>query len=130
MVLQFIWRRDFHLGRTMCRNLWGFLFVLLTGFTSFVALHLLPIYHHLCLYGLTFLLESLTVTLRILLLWIYLLPSILAFVPQWLSVNWKILINFNWLSIKLKRKCLFLSHGLRQFSCWLEQSSWSYKRYL
>ena len=42
----------------------------------------------------------------------------------------KILISFNWLSIKLKRKCLFLSHGLRLFSCWLGQSSWSYKRYL
>ena len=41
---------------------------------------------------LTFLLASLTVTLTVLLLWIYFFSQTLVFVPQWPSVHWEILI--------------------------------------
>ena len=44
----------------------------------------------------TFLLDSLTLTLTVLLFWIYFFLLMLVFVLQWLSLHWKILIM--WLS--------------------------------
>ena len=76
---------------------------------------------------LTFLLESLTVTLKVLLFWIYSFLLTLALALQWLSVHWETLImllpQFPLTSIKLRTRHPISSHSLRLFLCWLRQSS-------
>ena len=63
---------------------------------------------------LTFLLESLTVILTVLLFWIYLFLLMLVFVLQWLSVHWEILIMSVSVSIdfpiNLKQEAPFQLH--------------------
>ena len=71
---------------------------------------------------LTFLLGSLTVTLTVLLFWIYFFLFTQVFVLPWLfSIGkfWSYFcLSFHWLSVKLKTGCPVLSHTLWLFSCW------------
>ena len=81
---------------------------------------------------LTFLLGSLTVTLTVLLFWIYFFLLMLVFVLQWLSLHREILIillsQFPLTFQKLKMGCPISSHSLGLFFCWLGWSSWSFER--
>ena len=69
-----------------------FLLIILTSFTSFSVLlvFLLLIIFFVVIHS--FLLKSLTVILTVLPFWIYLFLLTLAFVLQWLSLHWQILI--------------------------------------
>ena len=81
---------------------------------------------------LTFLLGSLTVTLTVLLFWIYLFLLTLGFNLHLLTLHWEILImlfsRFPLTSNKLKIYCPISLHSSWLFSCWLGWSSWSFKR--
>ena len=77
------------------------------------------------------LLGSQTVTLMVLLFWIYLLLLTLVFVLQWLPLYYEILImlsHFHWLVIKFTTRCPVSSHSLWQFSCRFGWSSRSFER--
>ena len=69
---------------------------------------------------LTFRLEALTVTLTVLLFWIYFYLLTLVFVLQWLSLHGKFwpccCLSFHWLSLKLKTGCPISSNCSPQ--CW------------
>ena len=81
---------------------------------------------------LTFLFGSLTVTLTILLFWIYLFLLTVVFVLQWISLRWEILImllsQFPLTFHELKTGYPVSLYRLWLFSCWLGQSLWSFER--
>ena len=81
---------------------------------------------------LTFLLGSQTVILIVLLFWIYFFLLMLVFVLQWLSLHWEILIillsQFPLTFHQIHNRMSVSSQSFWLFSCWLGQSSWSFKR--
>ena len=82
-------------------------------------------YQIMLLSWLTFLLISLTVTLKIKLFWIYFFLVMLVFVLQWLFLHWEIssccCLGFHWFSNKLKTGCPVSLRSLWLFLCWLWQ---------
>ena len=69
---------------------------------------------------LTFLLESHTVILRVLLFWIYLFLLMLVFVLQWVSLHWKILIIFSGVDTGCSRHwCTDCGAQMSTFSFWI-----------
>ena len=65
---------------------------------------------------LTFIIGSLTVTLTVLLFWVYSFFLLWLFVLPWLSSNGKFWLcccfSFHWISVKLKMGCTVSSHSL------------------
>ena len=80
---------------------------------------------------LTFLLGSLTVTLIVLLFWIYLfLLTLVLCYNGFPSIGkfWSCCLSFHWVSVKVKTGCPITTHSLRLFSRWLESSSLSFEK--
>ena len=73
-----------------------------------------------------------TVTLTVLLFWIYLFLLMLVFVLQWLSLHWEILImllsQFPLILHQIHNGMPVSLHSLWLFSCWLGWSLWSFER--
>ena len=80
----------------------------------------------------TFLLGSLTLALTILHSWIYFYLLMLVSVLQWLFIHWKIQImllsQFPLTFCQTQDMMPRSSYSLILFSCWLEQSLWSFER--
>ena len=82
---------------------------------------------------LAFLLRSLTVTLKVLLFWIYFFfLTLVLFYNGFLSIGnfWSCsCLSFHWFSVKHTTACPVSLHSLWLFFCWFRWSLWSFGRH-
>ena len=105
MALQFMWRKDLLLHETCLEETLCFLLMFLTGFSSLSVLLLFPLLIAFIFFRYSFLFLELsisndltqmvtwilTVTLTVLLIWIFFFFLTLVFVLHWLSLHWETL---------------------------------------